>query len=104
LVSVVVLNSMTRSKLGSKGFARFTQSITAPHQSRNSSRAGTWRQELKHRPKKSAASWLALHDYFSLPCVCIYCIHVYIPELSAQSGPPTSTINQENALTYLPTS
>jgi hypothetical protein len=41
-----------------------SQSITGGSQDRNSSRAGTWRQELMQRPWRSAAYWLAQPAFF----------------------------------------
>jgi hypothetical protein len=40
--------------------------IIAGSQDRNSNWAGTWRQELRQRPWKGAAYWLALHGLLSL--------------------------------------
>jgi hypothetical protein len=40
--------------------------ITEGSQDRNSSMAGTWRQELMQRPRRDAAYWLAHHDLLSL--------------------------------------
>ena len=67
-------------------------------------KAGTWRQELKQRPWRGAAYWLALHGLLSL---LSYKTHVYLPRGdTAQSGlgPSTSIIKEEYALqTCLPT-
>jgi hypothetical protein len=40
--------------------------IIKRNQDRNSHRAGTWRQELMHRPWRGAAYWLAPHGLLSL--------------------------------------
>ena len=40
--------------------------ITKGSQDRNSSRAGTWRQELMQRPWRGAAYWLTSSGLFSL--------------------------------------
>jgi hypothetical protein len=42
------------------------QPVIKGNQSRNSKRAGAWKQELMHRPWKSAASWLAPPGLLSL--------------------------------------
>jgi hypothetical protein len=65
---------MTKSNLERKGFILFTLPDHIPsmeeeqgqEQDRNSSRSGTWRQELMQRPRRSASCWLAPHGLFSL--------------------------------------
>ena len=63
-ISLVTENFETRSL--------FQYFHTTVHQwrksSKNSSRVGTWRQELMQRPRKGASSWLAPHGFLSLPC------------------------------------
>jgi hypothetical protein len=56
-----------QSNLGKKGFLW----LMLPHHSssskdRDSSRAGTWRQELMQKPRRSAACWVA-------PMACSAC-------------------------------
>jgi hypothetical protein len=46
-------------------------SITEISQGRNSSRAGTWRQELMQRPWRGAAFWLA-------PAACLSCFLILL--------------------------
>lgn len=49
------------------GFYTSTSPFTTERsQDRSSKRAGTWKQELKRRPWRSAASWLAHHGLLSL--------------------------------------
>jgi len=49
-------------------------SITEGTQDRNTTRAGTWRQELKQMPWSGAVFWLAPHVLFNL---LSYKIHDY---------------------------
>lgn len=54
---------MIKSSLARKGFVWLTfpdHCITERHGVRNSSRAGTWRQELMQRPQRNTAYWLAV--------------------------------------------
>jgi hypothetical protein len=52
-------------------------SIIDRSQGRNSSTAGSWKQELIRRPWKNAASWLAPHCLLSL---LSYIIHAHPPK------------------------
>jgi len=51
------------------GLVSASQSITGGSQDRNSSRAGTWRQELMQGSLRGAAYWLAL-----MPCSACFLI------------------------------
>jgi hypothetical protein len=53
---------MTKATWGGKALF----SLIKGSQDRNSSRAGTWRQELMQTPWRGAAYWLASHNLFSL--------------------------------------
>jgi len=57
-VTVAVTKHRDQSNLGRKGFLAYastSQLIIKGSQDRNSSRAGTWRQELMQRPWRGAA-------------------------------------------------
>lgn len=61
--SLSVIKTTSNSGWG-EGFISYYNSrshpITEGHQSRNSSTAGNWRQELNQRPRKDVAPWFAL--------------------------------------------
>ena len=61
---------MTKKQVGEEkvhvAYASTPQFIIKRSLDKNSSRAGTWRQELMQRPWKSAAYWLAHHGSLSL--------------------------------------
>lgn len=51
MLSVAVINTITKSHLGRRGLAiPYTVMSWAIIQDRSSNRAGTWRQELQQRP------------------------------------------------------
>jgi hypothetical protein len=55
-VASAVINTVTKSNLGRKGFSDFTWLfITEGREDRNWNWTGTWRQELMQRPWRSAA-------------------------------------------------
>jgi hypothetical protein len=47
-------------------YSSTSQFIIEGSQDRNSSRAGTWRQELMQRPWRSTANWLPFHGLLNL--------------------------------------
>jgi hypothetical protein len=61
---------MTKKQVGEERvYSAYTSTllfITKGSQDRNSHRAGNWRQELKQRPWRGDAYWLALHGLLSL--------------------------------------
>ena len=76
------------------------RSIPEGSQGGNSNTRITWRQELKRRPWRNDAYWLASHDLLSL---LSYTIQDHLSRngpTHSGLGPPTSTINQKkkNAL------
>jgi hypothetical protein len=69
-VTIAVMKHHDKSKLGRKGLFGLHFQITVYHgrniEDRDSSRAGIWRQELKQRPWKDTAYWLASRGLLSL--------------------------------------
>lgn len=61
LVSVAVINIMTKSDLEKKGFISIYTSRSVYYRSKSGQevKAGTWKLELKERPQRNAAYWLA---------------------------------------------
>ena len=107
-VYIAAVKSMTKTSLESREFIWLIHpgslSITEGNQGGNSSRAGSWKQELKERPWRNAAPWLASPGSFSL---FFHTSQDYLPRCGSvprDMGPPTSIINQENAPMVLSTS
>jgi hypothetical protein len=71
-LSIAVIKTMTKGNLGREVyFFLQLKSFIEGSWDRNSSRTGTWRQELMQRPRRSAAYWLALHGLLSLLWVVV---------------------------------
>ena len=58
-------NTTIKETWGGKSLAYISVFIIKGSQDKNSSRAGSWRQELMQRPWRSVAYWLALHNLLS---------------------------------------
>lgn len=61
---VAVINRMTKSSLGRKGFISLL--LPGDSLSQGEVRTGTWKQEPNQRPRKSAASWLIPDGLFRM--------------------------------------
>lgn len=61
LVSAAAINTMTKSDLERKGFVSVYTSRSAHHRNKSGQevKAGTWKLELKEKPRRKAACWLA---------------------------------------------
>jgi hypothetical protein len=84
--------TLTKNNLRRKGL--FSLSPT-PHPSPNEATAGTWRQELKQSPQRSAAYWLVPQGFLSL---LSYTTQDHSPRSDTTHsglGPPASVLNQE---------
>ena len=87
-------NTMLKNNLGKNGlivvYSSTSQFVTEGSEGRNSNRAGTWKQELMQRPRRSSAYWLTPSGSQD-----------HLPRGgTAYNGlvVPISIINQENAL------
>jgi hypothetical protein len=70
MVSIPAQNNMTKKQVEEeKVYSAYTSIllfITKGSQDRNSHRAGTWRRELRQRPRRSVAYWFASPGLLSL--------------------------------------
>jgi hypothetical protein len=57
--ATAMVNTMTKSTLGQKGFISFYTSSSHEGKSVQELQTGTWRQELKQKQGKKAVYWLA---------------------------------------------
>lgn len=65
-------------------------------------KAGTWRQELKQKPHRTAAYWLDVRDLCSLLSYATL-DHLFKGDTTCSGlGPPTLTINQEDTSQICP--
>jgi hypothetical protein len=65
-VAVAVIEHHDEINLGRNGYASTSQFIIKGSQDRNSSRAGTWRQEPRVRPWRDVAYCPVHHGYLNL--------------------------------------
>ena len=60
MLSVVLINSITKSNLGRRELTiSYTTMSRSVIQGRSSNATGTWRQKLKQRPQRNVAQWFA---------------------------------------------
>ena len=81
----------------------FHHTTLRSHSGTEEVRLGAWRQELKQKPWRNTAHWLALNGL--LP-ILSYVTQDHLPRIGtnhSELGLPTSIINQENIPTWVPT-
>ena len=91
-------NTIMRRQAGEERiYSAYTSEILRGSQDRNSSRAGTWRQELIQKPWRGAAHWLASLGFLRL---LSYRTQDTRPGTAThhELGPPPSITNWENTL------